>query len=94
MFLVSDNTGVRQQLAQIWAQPREGIEADYVRLTHESVLAFWKSHPGANGPKLERAIAAGHFTPLPEIPGPTFERMIAAAKASRHLPIEQKRRLA
>jgi len=68
--------------------------ADYLHLTHESVLAFWKSLPRATGPKLEQAIAAGDFTAMPEIPRPTLERMIAAGRASRHLSPEQKRLLA
>jgi hypothetical protein len=67
--------------------------ADYGLLSHPSVLAFWGTHPGASGPKLEQAIRDGHFTTLPPIPDSTLTRMIVAAKASRHLSAEQKRLL-
>ena len=73
-------------------QPTFG-PADYALLTHQSVLAFWKCIPGANGPQLEQAITATHFTPLPEVPAARLSRMIAAAKASAHLSVEQKRLL-
>jgi hypothetical protein len=53
--------------------PRDANEeiftgADYGLLSHPSVLAFWKTHPGASEPKLEQAIRDGHFTTLPTIP--------------------------
>jgi hypothetical protein len=68
--------------------------ADYVRLTHQSVVAFWHAPANAHAQPLEAAIRAGDFIMLPEIPLQTLERIIAAAHTSPHLSAAQKRLLA
>ena len=67
--------------------------ADYQLLYHESVVAFWKAHPRARSDALQSAIGNGDFSLLPDLPAQTLDRIIAAAKDSPHLSIEQKRLL-
>jgi hypothetical protein len=67
--------------------------ADYRLLSHESVIAFPKAHAGPAA-KLEPLIHSRDFTLLPDLPEPTLERIIAAAKISWHLSPAQKRLLA
>src|SRR5260221_14073026 len=60
--------------------PRDAKEevftgADYSLLTHESVIAFWGTYPGATARALERVIRNGDFTIVPDIPEPTLERI-------------------
>jgi hypothetical protein len=78
--------------------PRDAKEevftkADYVLLTQPSVIAFWGAHPSASAQPLEAAIRKDDFSILPEIPLQTLQRMIAAARTSRHLSPAQKRLL-
>ncbi len=62
---------------------------DYSLLRHESVIAFSKAGDAA-AEKLQRAIDNGDFTILPQVPEQTLERIIAAARTSRHLSAARK----
>jgi hypothetical protein len=57
---------------------------DYSLLRHESVIAFSKAGDAAAA-KLQNAINDGDFTILPRVPEHTLERIIEAARTSRHL---------
>jgi hypothetical protein len=65
-------------------------EADYVRLTHPSIVAFWGAHPGSRAQPLQTAVQNGEFVILPDLPLQTLARMIAAARISPHLSAAQK----
>ena len=50
--------------------------ADYGRLTHESVVAFWGAYPNATAQALEPFIQSGDFAILPDLPEATLQRII------------------
>jgi hypothetical protein len=72
-----------------FSSPRDDNEEifnrdDYSGLSHNSVVLFSKARD-APAVRVASAIRSGHFTLVPDVPERTLERIIHAAKASRHL---------
>ena len=66
--------------------------SDYVLLTHQTTVAYSRSRVVTEA-KLDAAIANGAFSPVPSLPLPALQRVLAGARASRELSARSKRLL-
>lgn len=63
--------------------------ADYAELTHATTVAYSRALNGKKSAFL-RAVTAGHFIRLPDVPELTWRKIIQAAHASPELSARQK----
>jgi hypothetical protein len=80
------------QLSGIDDQTEIFNHGDYWILRHQSVIAFWGAQDGP-ATRLQLAIDREQFTPLPDLPTETLQRMIRAARTSTDLSAARKRLL-
>jgi len=73
--------------------------SDYELLSHATTIAYSRAWV-ANDQGLQALVSSRDFLPIPSVPAPTLEKMIAGARASRQLapdkrkllPVEEKNR--
>jgi hypothetical protein len=63
--------------------------ADYAELTHATTAAYSRALTGKKSAFL-RALTAGHFIRLPDLPEMTWRKLIEAAHTSPELSVRQK----